>query len=297
MADLTNHSLKSRAAAVSIASNATLIAFKLTVGILSGSIAIISEALHSGSDLVAALIAFWSVRQRRRAAGRAPPVRPREGREPERRHRGAAHHRRRRCHHLRGRHEDHRRPLARPHLARHRRDGHLGHHEPHRLAQGALPGRAAHAVGGAGGRRRPPAHRRLHLVRRGLRPAARQDHRLAVLRPHRRHRRRRAHHPHGLRAGHAVHARAARRDAAGRRSSRRSAAACASIAATSSAATTSCARGAPAAAGTSTCTWWSTTDLTVTEAHDIAEHIEADIRACVPNTDVLVHVEPRTQQR
>jgi cation diffusion facilitator family transporter len=61
--DLQNHSLKSRAAAVSIASNATLIAFKLVVGIMSGSIAIISEALHSGSDLVAALIAFWSVRQ------------------------------------------------------------------------------------------------------------------------------------------------------------------------------------------------------------------------------------------
>ena len=61
--DIQNHSLKSRAAAVSIASNATLIAFKLAVGIMSGSIAIISEALHSGSDLVAALIAFWSVRR------------------------------------------------------------------------------------------------------------------------------------------------------------------------------------------------------------------------------------------
>ena len=61
--DLQNHSLKSRAAAVSIASNATLIVFKLAVGIMSGSIAIISEALHSGSDLVAALIAFWSVRR------------------------------------------------------------------------------------------------------------------------------------------------------------------------------------------------------------------------------------------
>ena len=61
--DLQNHSLKSRAAGVSIASNATLIVFKLVVGIMSGSIAIISEALHSGSDLVAALIAFWSVRR------------------------------------------------------------------------------------------------------------------------------------------------------------------------------------------------------------------------------------------
>ena len=38
-------------------------------------------------------------------------------------------------------------------------------------------------------------------------------------------------------------------------------------------------------------------DLTVAEAHDIAEHIEDDIRACVPNTDVLVHVEPRSPDR
>ena len=38
-------------------------------------------------------------------------------------------------------------------------------------------------------------------------------------------------------------------------------------------------------------------DLTITEAHDIAEHIEDDIRACIPNTDVLVHVEPRAPDR
>lgn len=62
-ADLQNHSLKARAAALSVASNATLIVFKLVAGLLSGSIAIISEALHSGSDLMAALIAFWSVRK------------------------------------------------------------------------------------------------------------------------------------------------------------------------------------------------------------------------------------------
>jgi cation diffusion facilitator family transporter len=61
--DRLDHKLKSRAAATSIASNAVLIAFKLVAGILSGSIAIISEALHSGSDLVAALIAYWSVRR------------------------------------------------------------------------------------------------------------------------------------------------------------------------------------------------------------------------------------------
>ena len=61
--DLGDHRLKSRAAAISIASNSALIIFKLVAGILSGSIAIISEALHSGSDLVAALIAFYSVRK------------------------------------------------------------------------------------------------------------------------------------------------------------------------------------------------------------------------------------------
>jgi cation diffusion facilitator family transporter len=60
---LNDRRLKSRAAAISIASNSALIAFKLVVGILSGSVAIISEALHSASDLVAALIAFYSVRK------------------------------------------------------------------------------------------------------------------------------------------------------------------------------------------------------------------------------------------
>jgi cation diffusion facilitator family transporter len=67
---LTDSRQKSRAAAVSIASNSVLIAFKLVVGILSGSIAVISEALHSGSDLVAALIAFYSVRK----AGQPPDL-------------------------------------------------------------------------------------------------------------------------------------------------------------------------------------------------------------------------------
>ncbi len=61
--DRHNHGLKARAAAISIASNAMLIVFKLVVGLMSGSIAIISESLHSASDLVAAIIAFWSVRQ------------------------------------------------------------------------------------------------------------------------------------------------------------------------------------------------------------------------------------------
>jgi cation diffusion facilitator family transporter len=54
---------KSGAAALSIASNATLIAIKLAAGAITGSIAILTEALHSLIDLVASVIAFISVRK------------------------------------------------------------------------------------------------------------------------------------------------------------------------------------------------------------------------------------------
>ena len=54
---------KSRAALVSVCSNITLIIMKVIVGVISGSVSIISEAIHSGMDLVAALIAFFSVRK------------------------------------------------------------------------------------------------------------------------------------------------------------------------------------------------------------------------------------------
>jgi cation diffusion facilitator family transporter len=54
---------KSRAAALSIASNSALIALKLAAGALTGSIAIITEAVHSLIDLVASVIAFISVRK------------------------------------------------------------------------------------------------------------------------------------------------------------------------------------------------------------------------------------------
>ena len=37
--------------------------------------------------------------------------------------------------------------------------------------------------------------------------------------------------------------------------------------------------------------------LTVGEAHEVAEHISEDIRECVPNSDVLVHIEPRSHDR
>jgi cation diffusion facilitator family transporter len=54
---------KSGAAALSIASNSILIALKLAAGAITGSIAIITEAIHSLIDLVASVIAFVSVRK------------------------------------------------------------------------------------------------------------------------------------------------------------------------------------------------------------------------------------------
>lgn len=56
------------AARLSILSNAFLVVLKLGVGVWTGSVAILSEAVHSATDLAAALIAFFAVR-----ASDAPP--------------------------------------------------------------------------------------------------------------------------------------------------------------------------------------------------------------------------------
>jgi cation diffusion facilitator family transporter len=53
---------KVKVARLSIASNTFLIIMKLAVGILSGSVSIISEAIHSSMDLMAAIIAYFSVK-------------------------------------------------------------------------------------------------------------------------------------------------------------------------------------------------------------------------------------------
>jgi cation diffusion facilitator family transporter len=54
---------KRRAAGISIASNTSLIALKLAAGALTGSVAIITEALHSAIDLLASVVAYVSVRK------------------------------------------------------------------------------------------------------------------------------------------------------------------------------------------------------------------------------------------
>jgi cation diffusion facilitator family transporter len=53
---------KTSIARLSVLSNTLLIAMKLIVGIISGSVSIISEAIHSSMDLLAAVIAFFAVR-------------------------------------------------------------------------------------------------------------------------------------------------------------------------------------------------------------------------------------------
>ena len=295
--DLQNHSLKSRAAGVSIASNATLIAFKLAVGIMSGSIAIISEALHSGSDLVAALIAFWSVR---RAA--EPP--------DERHHYGHE-----KVENLSGViealliiaaagviiFEGVMKIIDGPEL------DHIwlgigvmvisGVDEPHRLAQGV-------SIRSRGG----PTRRRSRPTPPTCSPTST----------------RRSAWPSGCcwsrspagststrsppspspssSSGRATNWSCSRPACCSTRrcptkSSRRSGAACASTAATSSSGYHKLRARRAGSRRHVDLHVMVDADLTVTEAHDIAEHIEEDIRACIPNTDVLVHVEPRAPER
>jgi cation diffusion facilitator family transporter len=55
--------VKTRAAAISIASNSCLIALKLAAGLITGSVGILSDAVHSLMDLIASLIAWFSVRK------------------------------------------------------------------------------------------------------------------------------------------------------------------------------------------------------------------------------------------
>ena len=64
---------KTRVALLSVASNSLLVVFKVVVGLFIGSVAVLSEAIHSGVDLVAALIAFLAVRASGREADERHP--------------------------------------------------------------------------------------------------------------------------------------------------------------------------------------------------------------------------------
>ena len=53
---------KTNVALLSVISNSVLVTLKLLTGLLTGSISVLSEAAHSSMDLIASIIAFFSVR-------------------------------------------------------------------------------------------------------------------------------------------------------------------------------------------------------------------------------------------
>lgn len=60
-------------ALLSVASNAALVVLKVAAGLTIGSVSILSEALHSGVDLLAALIAFFAVKMAGKPADESHP--------------------------------------------------------------------------------------------------------------------------------------------------------------------------------------------------------------------------------
>ena len=65
--------VKQRAAWISIASNSLLIVLKIVAGVITGSVAILTEAVHSSIDLVASIVAFFSVRKAHEPADESHP--------------------------------------------------------------------------------------------------------------------------------------------------------------------------------------------------------------------------------
>lgn len=64
---------KYRVALLSVGSNGLLVGLKLGVGILTGSVSVLSEAAHSAMDLLAAVIAAFAVRRASRPADAGHP--------------------------------------------------------------------------------------------------------------------------------------------------------------------------------------------------------------------------------
>jgi cation diffusion facilitator family transporter len=64
---------KSAVAWLSVISNTSLVAGKLVVGLLIGSVSVISEAIHSGVDLLAAVIALFAVKTSDKVADEEHP--------------------------------------------------------------------------------------------------------------------------------------------------------------------------------------------------------------------------------
>jgi cation diffusion facilitator family transporter len=54
---------KQSGALISIISNTSLVIFKIISGLAMGSVSVLSEAIHSGIDLIASLVAYFSIRK------------------------------------------------------------------------------------------------------------------------------------------------------------------------------------------------------------------------------------------
>jgi cation diffusion facilitator family transporter len=63
MNDAERNKRKSNVALLSVISNTSLVILKLVAGTMIGSVSVISEAIHSGVDLLAAIIALFAVRK------------------------------------------------------------------------------------------------------------------------------------------------------------------------------------------------------------------------------------------
>lgn len=70
---MNNSDRRVKVAFLSILSNTMLIIFKVIAGLLSGSVSIISEAIHSGMDLIASVVAFLSVKHSAKPADNKHP--------------------------------------------------------------------------------------------------------------------------------------------------------------------------------------------------------------------------------
>ncbi|MGH2822402.1 MAG: cation diffusion facilitator family transporter, partial [Thermoleophilaceae bacterium] len=60
--DLREARARRRSALLSVAAAVVLVAVKLVTGLVTGSLAFVAEAVHSGSDRVAALLTLFAVR-------------------------------------------------------------------------------------------------------------------------------------------------------------------------------------------------------------------------------------------
>ena len=69
----TRDKRKAAVAWLSVLSNTTLVVLKVVVGLLIGSVSVISEAIHSGVDLVASVIALFAVKNSGKPADEVHP--------------------------------------------------------------------------------------------------------------------------------------------------------------------------------------------------------------------------------